>query len=149
MEANHNSPVFVSRFVECLFFYSTFFDCLETCMADELELRGVTELIFKNGIEQIVAMEGSERVARSVKIDVWRAFFARYRMMEMGLSESCLYQVELIIKQFACAGYCTLEKNGKSMIVGWKGTPIHSLSAWKFSRDRFREAFLNYRNELV
>lgn len=30
IEANHNSPAFVSRFVEALFYFSAYFDCLET-----------------------------------------------------------------------------------------------------------------------
>ena len=32
IEANHNSTSFVNRFIEALFFFSAFFDCLETCM---------------------------------------------------------------------------------------------------------------------
>ncbi|KAK3034619.1 hypothetical protein RJ639_033574 [Escallonia herrerae] len=32
VEVNHNSPSFVNRFIEALFFYSTFFDCLDDCM---------------------------------------------------------------------------------------------------------------------
>ncbi|OMO82118.1 Transcription factor GRAS [Corchorus olitorius] len=144
VEANHNSPSFVGRFIEALFFYSAFFDCLDTSMAEDVELRTSIESILFNGIRSIVAMEGEERITRSVKMEVWSAFFARFRMVELGFSESSLYQANLVIKQFPCAGCCTLDKVGKSVIVGWKGTPIHSVSAWKFSRDRGR-VFGNYR----
>ncbi|XVF22083.1 hypothetical protein REPUB_Repub12eG0143200 [Reevesia pubescens] len=142
VEANHNSPSFVSRFIEALFFYSAFFDCLETCLVQDVELRKNIESVFNNGIRNIVAMEGNERIARSVKMEVWSAFFARFRMVELVFSESSLYQANLVIKQFPCASSCTLDKIGKSVIVGWKGTPIHSVSAWKFSRERL---FGNYR----
>ncbi|TYI51012.1 hypothetical protein E1A91_D12G144400v1 [Gossypium mustelinum] len=145
IEANHNSPSFVNRFIEALFFYSTFFDCLDTCLEHEGELRAGVESVLCNGIRNIVAMEGKERVVRSVKLEVWSAFFARFRMTELGFSESSLYQGSLVIKQFpSAASYCTLDKCGKSVIVGWKGTPVQSVSAWKFSRDRGR-VFGNYR----
>ncbi|XP_062030675.1 DELLA protein RGL1-like [Rosa rugosa] len=128
VEANHNSPSFVNRFIDALFYHSAFFDCVETCMT-EGKGRVIMEGLLREGIRNIVAAEGSERVARSVKMDVWRAFFARFRMVEMSFSSTSLYQANEIAKKVSCT---TLDKNGKCLTVGWKGTPIHSLSAWKF-----------------
>jgi len=132
VEANHNSPFFVNRFIEALFFYSAFFDCLGRCINHETECRMKIEAVLSEGIRDIVAMEGRERKVRNVKIDVWRRFFARYRMVETGFSESSLYQAHLVNKEFAFGKFCTLDKNGKCLVVGWKGTPIHSISAWRF-----------------
>ncbi|XP_030543227.1 DELLA protein RGL1-like [Rhodamnia argentea] len=132
VEANHNSPSFVTRFIEALFFYSAYFDCLEACMTQETEYKTIVEEIFSIGIRNIVSTEGHERVTRNVKIEVWRAFFARYRMVELELSEASLYQATLVTKQFACERFCTLNRDGNCLLVGWKGTPILSLSAWKF-----------------
>ncbi|KAK0583579.1 hypothetical protein LWI29_038381 [Acer saccharum] len=144
-EANHNSPSFVNRFTEALFFYSAYFDSLETCLDQDIETRTTTEESLNKGIRSIVAMEGSDRITRSVKIDVWRAFFTRFRMVEIGFSDSCLYQANLVLKRFPYANCLNLDHmNGKGLITGWKGTPIHSLSVWKFSRDQ-RRRFLNYR----
>ncbi|KAM5575959.1 DELLA protein RGL1-like [Rosa sericea] len=128
VEANHNSPSFVNRFIDTLFYYSAFFDCVETCMKQE-KYRVIMEGLLREGIRNIVAAEGSERVTRSVKMDVWRAFFARFRMVEMSFSNTSLYQANEMAKKVSCT---TLDKNGKGLTVGWKGTPIHSLSAWKF-----------------
>ncbi|KAL6177047.1 hypothetical protein ACLB2K_053679 [Fragaria x ananassa] len=128
VEANHNSPSFVNRFIDALFYYSAFFDCLENCMKHN-KYRVIIEDLLRKGIRNIVAAEGSERVARSVKMDVWRTFFARFRMVEMSFSNSSLYQASLVAKKYCCT---TLDRNGKCLIVGWKGTLIHSLSAWKF-----------------
>ncbi|PRQ21606.1 putative transcription factor GRAS family [Rosa chinensis] len=128
VEANHNSPSFVNRFIDALFYHSAFFDCVETCMT-EGKSRVIMEGLLREGIRNIVAAEGSERVARSVKMDVWRAFFASFSMVEMSFSNTSLYQANEIAKEVSCT---TLDKNGKCLIVGWKGTPIHSLSAWKF-----------------
>ncbi|MCD9641998.1 hypothetical protein HAX54_028584 [Datura stramonium] len=133
VEANHNSPSFLNRFIETLFFYSAFFDCFEDCMDRGSPCRTTIEgLYFGEGIRNIVAAEGEERFTRNVKLEVWRAFFARFGMVEEELSESAWYQANLILKQFAQGSSCDLHKDGKGLIIGWKGTPIHSLSIWKF-----------------
>ncbi|KAM5550808.1 DELLA protein RGL1 [Rosa sericea] len=133
VEANHNSPVFVTRFIEALFFFSAFFDCVETCIEQNDPIRKSLEShYFGNGIKNIVATEGEERKIRNVKIDVWRAFFARYGMEEMELSSSSLYQAELVAKNFPCGNSCTITMDEKTLIAGWKGTPLQSLSLWKF-----------------
>lgn len=132
VEANHNSPSFVNRFIELLFYYSAFFDCLEACMDEYTQNRMSVEQILGEGIRNAVATEGEERFIRNVKIDVWRAFFERFRMVEIEISESSLYQASLVAKEFVCGNSCTLDTNGKCLIVGWKGSPILSVSAWKF-----------------
>ncbi|KAJ6329027.1 hypothetical protein OIU77_010660 [Salix suchowensis] len=70
VEANHISPTFVSRFIEALFFYGAYFDRIETCLEQSTEHGTITEAIFSEGIENKVAMEGTDRGARNVKIDV-------------------------------------------------------------------------------
>ncbi|OVA02528.1 Transcription factor GRAS [Macleaya cordata] len=134
IEGNHNSPSFVNRFIETLFFYSAFFDCFEACMDDQNNQNRITteRIHCGQGISNIVAMEGEERTIRHVGIDKWRKFFKRFGMVETELSQSSLYQANLILKQVACWSSCTLDMNGKCLIVGWKGTPINSVSAWKF-----------------
>lgn len=133
VEANHNAKSFVSRFTEALFWFSAFFDCLETYMKREDPNRMVMEgLYFRHGIRNIVAAEGEERKVRNVKIEVWRAFFKRFGMVEEELSMSSKYQAELVAKRFASGEFCSLEMNGNSLLCGWRGTPLQSLSVWKF-----------------
>ncbi|KAM3707890.1 hypothetical protein ACJW30_02G059000 [Castanea mollissima] len=112
-EVNHNSPAFVSRFVETLFFNTAYFDCLETFMKENESHRMILESeCFE------------ERKVQNVKIDVWRAFFSRYGMVETELRMSSLYQANLVVQKFDCKGFCMLDMNAKSLIIGWKGTPI-------------------------
>ncbi|XP_020205361.1 DELLA protein RGL1 [Cajanus cajan] len=132
IEANHNSTSFVNRFIEALFYFSAFFDCLEACMKEDENRTIIESLYFSYGIRNIVAAEGAERKTRNVKIDVWRAFFSRFGMVEKELSTLSLYQAELVAKRFPCGSFCTFDKNGLSLLVGWKGTPINSVSVWKF-----------------
>lgn len=50
VEANHNSLVFVNRFIEALFYFSAFFDCLEACLNQDLKIE-VLQSICTLGME--------------------------------------------------------------------------------------------------
>ncbi|GFZ11502.1 hypothetical protein Acr_22g0009000 [Actinidia rufa] len=133
-EANHNSPFFGHRFIEALFFYGAVFDCLGDCMDQSDPIRKVSESTYISpAILNIVATEGEERIVRHVNISVWRTFFARFGMVEEELSTSLLYQANVVVKNCSGGSSCSFHMDGKCLIIGWKGTPIHSLSAWKFT----------------
>ncbi|XP_057428399.1 DELLA protein RGL1-like [Lotus japonicus] len=129
IEANHNSTSFVKRFTEALFYFSAFFDCLEACMKHDEQNRIMIETLLGHGIRSIVA----ERKSRNVKIDVWRAYFSRFGMEETELSRVSLYQADLVAKRFPSGSCCTFHMDGHCLLVGWKGTPISSVSVWKFT----------------
>nr|GEW37449.1 hypothetical protein [Tanacetum cinerariifolium] len=136
VEANHSSTSFVNRFTETLFFYGALFDCLDACMSRDDVHRAILEGVhFADGMQNIVSAEGEERVSRSANMNTWRSFFTRFGMVEIELSDSCIYQANLVLQQFSCGSSCMLENNGKSLILGWKGTPLHSLSTWKFIQE--------------
>ncbi|GAA0168396.1 hypothetical protein LIER_23122 [Lithospermum erythrorhizon] len=134
VETNHNSPVFVTRFVEALFFYGAQFDCLEDCMKnDEPNRFNLESFYYSKGIHNIVAAEGEQRTFSKVKVEVWRAFFDRFGMVETPLDITFLKQAKLVLKDFRCASSFTFDMDGKCLIIGWKETPLYSLSAWKFN----------------
>ncbi|KAK1316164.1 Nodulation-signaling pathway 2 protein [Acorus calamus] len=88
---------------------------------------------FGEGIRSVVTTEGEERIVRKVRIGVWRSFFGRSGVEEVGLNRWAEYQAGLIVGGFGSRGRdCTIEMDGKALIVGWKGTPLTSISAWKF-----------------
>ncbi|KAH7676447.1 Transcription factor GRAS domain-containing protein [Dioscorea alata] len=134
VEANHNSPNFITRFTESLFYFSAFFDCIDSCMDEDdpyrMHLEGND---FSQGIRSIVATEGEERVVRHVGIGVWRSFFARFGMVEVEHSEWSKYQANLLVKQLPQGSSCNFGRNGKSLVIKWKGTPLHFISAWRFN----------------
>ncbi|KAH6769603.1 hypothetical protein C2S52_014406 [Perilla frutescens var. hirtella] len=133
VEANINSPVFVNRFSEALFFFSAYFDYVEYFLKnDHADREFVESKLFSPSIRNIVAAEDEERKFRFVGLNVWRAFFARFGMVETELSKLALNHANLVLNMFDCRDSCTLGLNGKSLTVGWKDTPIFSLSAWKF-----------------
>ncbi|KAL8105423.1 hypothetical protein AgCh_029288 [Apium graveolens] len=132
-EVNHNSPMFVNRFVEALFFFGAYFDCIGEYMDPDDPGRFTAECMFGHGIQNIVAAEGKERTVRQVKNNVWEKFFGQFNMVQKELSRSSLYQTSLVAKNFDCEASCSLKIDGKSLILGWKGTSVLSLSAWEFS----------------
>lgn len=131
-EANVNSPVFVNRFVEALFFYGAYFDYVEACLDNDDERTSLESGLLIPAIRNVVAAEGEERKYRVVGIDVWRAFLARFGMVETELGILASSHANSVLEKFDCRDSCSLCMNGKCLIVSWKETPMYSLSAWKF-----------------
>ncbi|CAN0888603.1 DELLA protein DWARF8 [Linum grandiflorum] len=143
MEANHNSVTFAHRFVEALFSYAAVFDCLDCCMAgqdqdqDQSNRMGVESVGLRDAIRNVVAKEGEEREFRNVRIDVWRTLLGRFSLVESKMSAVVLYQAKLVLKRFpSIKRFCKVYVDGKSLILGWKDTPMVSISSWKFARLR-------------
>lgn len=133
VEANINSPVFVNRFAEALFFFGAYFEYVEYWLKNDCAERAFVESrLFSPSISHIVAAEGEERKFRFVGLNVWREFFARFGMMEIELSKLAIDHANLVLDMFDCRHSCVLGLNEKSLTVGWKDIPIFSLSAWKF-----------------
>ncbi|XP_057811477.1 DELLA protein RGL1-like [Salvia miltiorrhiza] len=137
VEANVDSPVFVNRFVEALFYFGAGFDYLQYCLKDDLAARAYVESkLYSPSIRHIVAAEEEERKFRFVGINFWRETFARFGMEETELSKLALNHANSVLNKFDCRDSCKLGLNGNTLIVGWKDTPIFSLSAWKFQKIR-------------
>ncbi|KAL4202893.1 hypothetical protein AMTRI_Chr02g223510 [Amborella trichopoda] len=121
VEGKHNSPSFVNRFIEALFYYSAYFDSLDAFM----------EAADANRL----AMEGTLWLPPcgtwNVGLNTWRLFLNREGFEEVEVSEDALYQAKLIVESYSHSDSVSLEMNGKAMTVGWKGTPLHSVSAWR------------------
>lgn len=134
-EANVNSPVFVNRFVEALFFYGANFEYVEDCLENDYDRSCIESGFFGPAIRNIVAAEGEERKFRIIGISVWRAFFERFEMVETDLSNLAINHANFILERFNCRDSGTHSMNGKCLVVSWKETPMCSLSAWKFQKN--------------
>ncbi|CAI9785129.1 unnamed protein product [Fraxinus pennsylvanica] len=133
MEANTNTPIFIDRFYEAIFLASAIFDLLNTCLkGDSMFRKIVEETYFQQMILSTIAEEGEGKIQRFAKIDFWREFLARFDLVEAELSPLSLYQANLVLKTSPCWSSATVDMNGKSLILGWNGTTILSLSVWKF-----------------
>ncbi|XP_051127575.1 DELLA protein RGL1-like [Andrographis paniculata] len=141
-ESNVNSPIFVNRFVEAFFYFDAFFDCIGDCLKNDTADRMLAESsLFNPVIRNIVATEGEDRNVRTVDINIWRTFFARFGMIETELSKAAINQARLICKKKEFGDSCTLGLRGNCLTLGWKGTPVCSISAWKFHGRRSMRRF--------
>ncbi|CAN0888607.1 DELLA protein DWARF8, partial [Linum grandiflorum] len=136
MEGNHNARHFGTRFVETLFHHGAVFDSVEACLGreDDVSRRAMEGGMMGRMIGNVVACEGPERVIRGVRLGVWRAFFKRFEMVEKRLSSMTWQQVRLVHETASNGGFCTVARDGKGMLIGWKGTPMMSVTAWNFFR---------------
>ncbi|CAN0922508.1 DELLA protein RGA [Linum grandiflorum] len=132
MEANFNSSDFAHRFVEVLFHSSAYFDCIDTCLDSNNENKMVVESMFLSDQVYGTLVKKEMEMTRSVTIDVWRKFFSQFWMVEAGFSPAAMETVNLLLGRFSSGEHCAVNMNGRSLVVGWKGTPIFSLSVWKF-----------------
>ncbi|OIS98569.1 PREDICTED: DELLA protein RGL1-like [Nicotiana attenuata] len=131
-EANTNTPIFVDCFNEALYLYAALFDVLEVCMRRDNQYRMTFEGLFiRKIIRNMITCEGEDRTCRNVRLQVWRDLFEKFGIKETKLSESSLYHANLMADKSA-HGFCTLDMDGKGLIVKWKETPIIFASAWKF-----------------
>ncbi|KAJ0093444.1 hypothetical protein Patl1_24902 [Pistacia atlantica] len=124
LEADHNSPSFEECFFEVLFYCSSSFDSLEACMSRNDPNRMMFEEMYLGScIQDTIANEGEERILRHMKIDAWRDILNKFGLAEAELSMSSLDQAELVRNKFSCkmGDSCTLDRNGKCLLVGWKG----------------------------
>ncbi|ERN02118.1 hypothetical protein AMTR_s00045p00168010 [Amborella trichopoda] len=134
VESKHNSPSFVHRFIEVLFFYSAYFDSLDAFMeAVDPDRLAMERAFMGSAIRNMVAGEGEERIIRHVGIDTWRLFFNRVGFEEVELVRDASNLAKVMVKIYRHSESISLEMNGKALTVGWKGKPLHSVSAWRCS----------------
>ncbi|CAN0855470.1 DELLA protein RGL2 [Linum grandiflorum] len=135
LEANHDSAETVDRFEGAMSTYGAVFDCLEDCLDRQDGNRRVMESTVGQEIRDVLAAEAvEERVFRHMRVEEWRDYFGRVGMVEMEISRSSFYQAALLLRNFSSGESCTVDRDGKCLVTGWKGTPLHSVSAWKFYR---------------
>ncbi|CAI9118983.1 OLC1v1020630C1 [Oldenlandia corymbosa var. corymbosa] len=133
MEATINTQKLLERFDEALVLFSAMFDILKVCMEHQIRFRTWNEeVIFRQMIQNIVTAEGSQRIYRYERISFWRKLLAKFGMMETDFSSSSIYQANILLRSSSKFSSCTLNLDGKSLIFGWDGTSILSVSAWKF-----------------
>ncbi|CAN0922497.1 DELLA protein RGA [Linum grandiflorum] len=131
-EANFNSLDFSHRFVEVLFHFGAYFDCIDTCFDNNDENKTILESMFLSDQVNGALVKGGMEMTRSVTIDVWRKFFSQFWMVEAGFSPTAMETVNLLLGGFSSGECCKVNMDGRSLVVEWKGTPMFSLSTWKF-----------------
>lgn len=130
-EANHNSPVFLERFVEALHYYCTMFDSLEACcFPPQGPEMTYTEMYLAREIVNIVACEGLERSERHEPLSQWRKRMMNAGFQPLHLGSNAFKQASLLLKLSSGEGY-TVEENKGCLTLGWHSRPLIAASAWQ------------------
>ncbi|KAK8962903.1 DELLA protein GAI [Platanthera guangdongensis] len=128
-EADHNRPVFLDRFTEALFYYSTVFDSLETAGGGR-----PAEVYLHREICNIVCCEGEERLERHEPLASWRTRFSQAGLWPVHLGSDAFRQASMLLTLFSGEGYGVEEVDG-CLALGWHGRAIISASAWHAGDD--------------
>lgn len=132
-EIDSSESAFTGRFKVSLFLSCAMFDTLEDCLERDSQYRRLAEkLNFERIICNSVLSDEDGGFNRCYKIDFWREYFSKFGILESELSRTSMDQARLMIGECPSWSSCTMSMNGKSMLLGWNGIMLRSLSAWKF-----------------
>ncbi|CAA0832956.1 DELLA protein RGA [Striga hermonthica] len=138
-EANHNGDVFLDRFNECLHYYSTLFDSLESEAgaggeeAVSVEDKVMSEVYLGSQICNVVACEGADRVERHETLDRWRERLRSAGFEPVHLGSNAYKQASMLLALFAGGDGYMVEENSGCLMLGWHTRPLIATSAWKLS----------------
>nr|XP_043618867.1 scarecrow-like protein 18 [Erigeron canadensis] len=130
-EANHNQPLFMSRFGEALKYYTAVFDSMEaTLPPNSRERTEVEQIWFGREIADIVAAEGEMRSERHERFRSWEAMMRSGGFRMIPLSAFAVAQAKLLLRiHYPSQGY-SLEVFNESFNLGWQNQPLFSVSSW-------------------
>lgn len=127
-EANHDQPLFLNRFTEALYYYSTMFDSLEACTLQPE--KAFAEMYIQREICNVVCSEGSARVERHEPLAKWSTRLLQAGFRPLHLGSNAFKQASMLLTLFSAEGYCVEEKDG-CLTLGWHSRPLISASAWQ------------------
>ncbi|XP_071740208.1 scarecrow-like protein 18 [Rutidosis leptorrhynchoides] len=130
-EANHNHPLFVSRFEEALNYYSAIFESLEaTLPPNSAERMAVEQVWFGREIGDILMKEGEMRRESHERFISWDMMMRIAGFRNVGLSSFALAQAKLLLRlHYPSEGY-NLQVVNDSFFLGWQNQPLFSVSSW-------------------
>ncbi|KAG0582623.1 hypothetical protein KC19_3G073500 [Ceratodon purpureus] len=137
VEANHNQPSFLTRFVEALHHYCALFDSLEGALSrDSNDRFHIESTAFAAEIKDIVALKGNNRRSRHLKSETWRGLFLKAGFQASAFSSYTIQQAQMLLEfltkpvQANSPMPYKLSEESTALILGWQDTPVMGVSAW-------------------
>lgn len=130
-EANHNSPIFLQRFMEALDYYTSVFESLEATLPPaNRERLAVEQVWLGREIADVIAGEGEGRRERSQRFERWEGLMRSAGFGSRALSPFAVSQARLLLRlHYPSEGYM-LKMVKDSFFLGWQNKPLFSLSSW-------------------
>ncbi|XP_057514166.1 scarecrow-like protein 30 isoform X2 [Actinidia eriantha] len=127
----YNSPFFVSRFREALFYFSAQFEMFEACVPRENQERMKYETeVFGREVLNVIACEGLERVERPESYKQWQVRTLRAGFRQLPLNQEITKKVKAKVKSSYHKNFF-VDESSQWMLLGWKGRVQFGLSCWK------------------
>ncbi|XP_031373037.1 scarecrow-like protein 9 [Punica granatum] len=131
VNAAHSAPLFILRFREALFHFSTQFDMLDMNVPRNVPERGLIEReIFGRQAMNVVACEGPERVDRPETYKQWQLRNLRAGFRLLPLDSEIVRKAKDRVKAHYHKDF-VIEEDSNWLLQGWKGRLIYALSTWK------------------
>eukprot|EP00850_Spirogloea_muscicola_P000286 SM000001S04688 [mRNA] locus=s1:1769874:1774504:+ [translate_table: standard] len=128
---NHNSPFFLARFYEALFYYAGVFDSIDASIPRDVTARRVFEQqVLGRAIVNVVAAEGQDRVERQESLGQWQKRMVSAGFIARPLVPSVKHTVNGLLQTYR-KGYGLLEQDESSLILTWQDRPLIAMSAWQ------------------
>ncbi|CAI5969236.1 unnamed protein product [Closterium sp. NIES-65] len=100
---NHNSPFFLSRFLEALHYYASIFDALDASVpADSTERRLFEQRVLGRAIVNVVACEGQDRTERQEPLGQWERRVHRAGFVGYPLSREVVATATALLSTCVC-----------------------------------------------
>ncbi|KAL3677406.1 hypothetical protein R1sor_027354 [Riccia sorocarpa] len=131
-DGNHNSPSFLTRFVECLRYYSAVFDAFDATLPSDSPARMKMEQIFAaQKIRNIIACDGPARVDGHETMRYWHKRMENCGFRNTPLSSRAVSQANLLLNLYYSNGYTLNPSECGYLALGWHGMPLMGVSAWQ------------------
>lgn len=126
-----NSPFFITRFKEALFYYFTLFDMLDASVPRENKPRmNFEKAIYGKEIMNVIGCEGAERVVRPETYKKWQARITNAGFKQMTPNQDIVEKIKSMVKLGYHKDFVVAEQ-GRWLLQGWKGRISFGLTSWK------------------
>lgn len=136
VDANHNEPSFMPRFVHALHYYCAVFDSLEAALLrNSLDRLRIENHCFSTQIRSIIALEDVDREIRHVRAETWQSHFLQAGFRAVTVSRYAADQAQLLLGLYKPSDRMpfTLSSGFGGLSLGWRETPVVAVSSWTFS----------------
>ncbi|KAM5583581.1 scarecrow-like protein 14 [Rosa sericea] len=134
VNGSHQFPFFVPRFREALFHFSALFDMLDNNLPPDDQMRlGFEKEFIGREVVNIVACEGSQRIARPETYKQWQIRNMRAGFRQLPLDREVMNKIKDKVKM-GYHPYFVVDEDGHWMLQGWKGRIMFASACWAPSR---------------
>ncbi|KAM0836409.1 hypothetical protein ACQ4PT_062350 [Festuca glaucescens] len=130
VNGSYSAAFFMTRFRETLYYFTSFFDVMETTIPRDNEKRLLVERdIFARSAMNMIACEGTDRVERPQNYREWQARNQRAGLRQLPLDPDIVLMLKDIVKNDYHKHF-TISEDHRWLLQGWKGRVLCALSIW-------------------